>query len=194
MAIVKIAATREQLGEPSAIAAFLAQYGIWHECWPGAERLCANATNEEILAAYAPEVERLKQRGGYVTADVINVSPATPNLDSLLDRFNKEHTHSEDEVRFTVAGRGVFWIHGDDGVVFSIEVSAGDLINVPAGVKHWFHLCDERAIRCIRLFQDAGGWTPEYVSTGVHEAHAPLCWGPNYVPPTAPIAPAVIAP
>ncbi|MEN0111372.1 MAG: cupin domain-containing protein, partial [Planctomycetota bacterium] len=114
--------------------------------------------------------------------DVINVSPDTPNLDAMLAKFDKEHTHSEDEVRFTVRGHGVFWIHPANGdPVFAIEVGPGDLINVPEGTKHWFHLCDDRTIRCIRLFQDTSGWTPEYTGDGAHADHPPVCWGPAFV-------------
>ena len=51
----------------------------------------------------------MKRRGGYVTADVIDVNAATPNLEAMLARFDKEHTHDEDEVRFILAGRGIFF-------------------------------------------------------------------------------------
>ncbi|MEN1680165.1 MAG: cupin domain-containing protein [Planctomycetota bacterium] len=181
-----------RLTETGAIRGFLQPYGIWHENWDVADRIGPNATDEEILEEYSPEIERLKELGGFVTADIINVTADTPGLDAMLAKFDKEHTHDEDEVRFTVAGRGVFWVNpGDDGEVFAIEVTAGDLINVPAGVRHWFHLCDDRTIRCIRLFEDPGGWTPHYVEAGAHEHNAPLCWGPNYLPPAGAVKPAV---
>ena len=57
------------------------------------------------------EIEEMKRRGGYVTADVIDVNPATPNLEAMLAKFDKEHTHDEDEVRFILAGRGIFFLH-----------------------------------------------------------------------------------
>jgi 1,2-dihydroxy-3-keto-5-methylthiopentene dioxygenase len=141
-----------------------------------------DAEDAEILAAYKPEIDRLKAEGGYVTADVINVTPDTPNLDMLINKFNKEHTHSEDEVRFVVRGRGLFHIHPAEGRVFAIEVQSGDLINVPCGTRHWFDFCEDRTIRCIRLFEDRSGWTPEYVDGGVHGNYAPLCMGPAYFP------------
>lgn len=182
MARVIIPDENRTLTDVSEIREFLEPHGIWYEHWPVENRLSSNATNEEILSEFAPEIESLKQRGQFVTADVINVSSDTPNLDAMLAKFDKEHTHSEDEVRFTVAGRGLFHIHPDHGPVYAVEVEAGDLINVPHGTKHWFNLCDERAIRCIRLFQDASGWTPEYLSSGVHTNYQPLCLGPNYLP------------
>lgn len=181
MAVLQVPAENLTLSDAEAIGRYLAPHGIWYEHWGVEGRIDADATAEEILEAYAPEIEKLKQRGGFVTADVINVTPETPNLDALLARFDKEHTHSEDEVRFTVHGRGVFWVNPLEGPVFSIEVEAGDLINVPAGTRHWFHLCSNRTIRCIRLFEDPSGWTPEYLEAGVHGQFAPVCWGPEAV-------------
>ena len=182
MASITIANEDRRIEDPGAIAEFLKPHGIWFEQWDVAGRIDAEASDEEILAAYTPEIERLKQQSGFVTADVINVTAQTPGLNAMLAKFDKEHTHSEDEVRFTVEGRGVFWIHPQEGDVFSIEVEAGDLISVPAGTQHWFHLCDDRTIRCIRLFEDMSGWTPEYIEGGVHTNHQPMCWGTSYLP------------
>ena len=145
-------------------------------------RIGAEATNEDILAAYAPEIERLSKAGGFVTADVINVSPATPNLDTMLAKFAKEHTHTEDEVRFTVRGSGVFHIHPKNGPVVAIEMGAGDLIRVPKGTHHWFDLCADKRIRCIRLFQDMSGWTPHYTNSEVDRDYQPVCLGTSYLP------------
>jgi 1,2-dihydroxy-3-keto-5-methylthiopentene dioxygenase len=181
MARIRIQKENREITDVQEIRDFLAPYGIWYEKWDVEGRIGPDATNEEILTAYAPEIERLKARGGFVTADVINVNPQTPNLDALLNKFNKEHTHSEDEVRFTVKGSGVFHIHPENGPVFGVTVESGDLINVPCGTKHWFDLCTDRQIRCIRLFQDASGWTPEYIDGGVHGEYSPLCFGPSYM-------------
>jgi 1,2-dihydroxy-3-keto-5-methylthiopentene dioxygenase len=117
-----------------------------------------------------------------VTADVIDVTSATPNLDAMLNKFNSEHWHDEDEVRFIVEGRGLFHIHPKTGPVFSIEVEAGDLIRVPKGTLHWFDLCGDRRIRAIRLFQDMSGWTPHYTQSGVDKGFQPVCFGPAYFP------------
>lgn len=191
MAAIHVPADDRQLTDADEIAAFLEPFGIQFERWPVEGRMGEASSDQEIIEAYEPEVEKLMKRGGYTTADVINVTPDTPNLDEMLDRFNKEHRHSEDEVRFIVKGRGVFHINPDNGPVFAITVEAGDQINVPAGTRHWFDLCDDRTIRCIRLFQDKSGWTPQYVDGGVHEDYAPLCWGPSDIPVKQSYAPSV---
>jgi 1,2-dihydroxy-3-keto-5-methylthiopentene dioxygenase len=181
MATVTIPSENRRIDDAGEIRKFLAPYGIWYDRWPVEERVDPDASSDEILAAYAPQLDRLMKEGGYVTADVINVTPEVPGLQEMLDRFNKEHTHTEDEVRFIVKGRGVFYIHGKDSRVFAIEVEGGDLINVPKGTRHWFDLCADRTIRAIRLFQDKSGWTPHYIESGVHAGYTPLCWGPSYL-------------
>lgn len=181
MARVQIPDENREIREPAEIKAFLKQHGIEFEQWKVAGRIGEDATNEEILEAYSPEIERLKKAHGFVTADVINVSPETPGLDDMLAKFDKEHLHTEDEVRFTVEGSGVFHIHPESAPVFSVTVESGDLLSVPKGTQHWFNLCTDKRIRCIRLFEDMSGWTPHYMEDAVHEKYSPLCMGPSYL-------------
>ena len=177
MARVRIIDQDRSLTGKDEIAAYLATCGIDYEQWAPAHFVAADAPAEAVLAAYAAEIEQLKARGGYVTADVIDVNPATPGLEEMLAKFSREHWHDEDEVRFIVAGHGLFHIHVQDGPVVAIEVEAGDLIRVPRGTRHWFDLCADRRIRAIRLFQDQSGWTPHYTGSGVDKSFLPLCFG-----------------
>ena len=133
--------------------------------------------------AYTRQIEALKARGGYVTADVIDVTPEMPGLDAMLAKFSREHWHDEDEVRFIIRGRGLFHIRPAAGPVFAIEVTGGDLIRVPRGTHHWFDSCADREIRAIRLFQDPSGWTPHYTDSGVDKDFQPVCFGSSYLPP-----------
>jgi 1,2-dihydroxy-3-keto-5-methylthiopentene dioxygenase len=100
----------------------------------------------------------------------------------MLAKFNSEHWHDEDEVRFIISGRGLFHIRPRTGPVTVIEVESGDLICVPKGTWHWFDLCSDRRIKAIRLFQDASGWTPHYTGSGVDRNYQPVCMGPAYLP------------
>ena len=167
MALVRIPSEDLTLKNDAEITAFLGRHGIDYEHWIPAHPIGADAPTEAILAAYAAEIATLKARGGYVTADVIDVTADTPNLDVMLAKFSSEHWHDEDEVRFILEGRGLFHVHPASGPVFAIEVESGDLIRVPRGTHHWFDLCGERRIRAIRLFQDVSGWTPHYTDSGV---------------------------
>jgi len=161
------------------VRAELAGLGIDYERWP-LDRVSKKASSDEVLAAYGDEIDEMKRRGGYVTADVIDVSPETPGLDVMLARFDKEHTHSEDEVRFILAGRGIFFLN-IQGRVASVEVGPGDMLRVPRGTTHWFTLCEDRRIRAIRWFQDTAGWTPHYTGSGVDQGYQPVCFGPAYL-------------
>lgn len=183
MAIVHVSEKHLTLKDSVEIADYLVSIGIDYERWDiGEPRVSVDASDEEILTAYAPEIEKLKSQGGYVTADVINIVPTTPNLDAMLNKFNKEHWHDEDEIRFIVKGHGLFHVAPKGGDVVSIEMEAGDLIRVPKGTLHWFNLCGDRTVRAIRLFQDMSGWTPYYTESGVDSGYEPVCFGVSYIP------------
>ena len=183
MAVVNIPDEHRSIREAGEMIAFLAARGIEYERTAPDVPLASDAPADAVLAGYKRKIDDLKARGGYVTADVIDVFPHTPNLDVMLNKFNSEHWHDEDEIRFIVEGRGLFHIHPKTGPVFSIEVEAGDLIRVPKGTLHWFDLCLDRRIRAIRLFQDPSGWTPHYTQSGVDKGFQPVCFGPTYLPP-----------
>lgn len=171
MAIVTVPDKNLVLRETAEIKNYLSQIGIDYERVESEPRISPDAAAEEILAAYAKEIEELKTAGGYVTADVIDIKPEMPNLEPMLDRFRPEHWHDEDEVRFIVKGRGRFHIAPKNGDVTAITMEAGDLIRVPRGTHHWFDLCEDRTVRAIRLFQDTSGWTPHYTESGIEQKY-----------------------
>ena len=75
MAVVTILNEDKTLTSAEEIASALANHGIDYERWTPSHPVADDAPPEEILNAYSREIEDLKQRGGYVTADVIDVSP-----------------------------------------------------------------------------------------------------------------------
>jgi 1,2-dihydroxy-3-keto-5-methylthiopentene dioxygenase len=185
MAVVRVPEEGRTIEDQAAVAAFLAEVQIDYERWTPAHPVSSTASADEVLAAYRTEIDALKARGGYVTADVVDVKPDTPGLDAMLLKFSSEHWHDEDEVRFILEGRGVFHVHPPGKPVFAIEVGKGDLIRVPRGTWHWFDLCADRRIRAIRLFQDSAGWTPRYTESGVDKGFEPVCLGPADIPARA---------
>ena len=176
MAIVTIPDENRTIRDHESVVEYLAGIEIDYERWDTSRSIAPDAPADEVLSAYSNEIETLKAQGGYVTADVIDVNPQTPGLDAMLAKFNREHWHDEDEVRFIIAGHGLFHIHTTTGTVLAIEVEAGDLIRVPRGTLHWFNLCTDRRIRGIRLFQDTAGWTPHYTESRVDENFLPVCF------------------
>lgn len=143
------------------IATELVPTGAGIERWKAATPLSAEATSEEILEAYKPQIDRLKSERGYVNADVIHVRPGNPNWPALRQKFLSEHTHDEDEVRFFVEGSGAFYLHVGDRI-YQVVGTADDLLSVPQGTKHWFDGGAEGDFTVIRLFNDPKGWVAHY--------------------------------
>src|SRR5271156_4179725 len=110
MAVVRIPGEEKTLHDEQSIRAELTPLGVEYERWD-LSRVPDDASADAVLASYAAEIDEMKRLGGYTTADVIDVNPETPGLETMLARFDKEHTHSEDEVRFILAGRGIFFLH-----------------------------------------------------------------------------------
>jgi 1,2-dihydroxy-3-keto-5-methylthiopentene dioxygenase len=180
MAVLHFPETNQKIEDEWEIRSTLGAVGIDYERW-SLDRVPQDCCSADlVLDLYRDEIEQMKRSGGYVTADVIDVKPETPGLEAMLARFDKEHTHSEDEVRFILAGRGIFFLHLG-GKVYSVEVGPGDMLRVPRGTTHWFTLCEDRRIRAIRWFQDTTGWTPHYTDSGVDKNYQPLCFGPAYL-------------
>ena len=177
MATVRVPAKDRRFTDPAEIRRELAAIGIDYERVEVPPEI-ATAPAARVLESYEEELAKLRARGGYVTADVIDVTPATPGLEAMLAKFSREHWHDDDEVRLIVSGSGIFHIHPKNGPIVAIEVEAGDSIRVPAGTLHWFDLCETRAIRAIRLFRDPAGWVPRYSDSGAEEGYQPVCFGP----------------
>jgi len=180
MAIVRIPDTKLRIEDAARIQAFLGCIGIDYEQWD-IKRVASDAESDAILTAYQEEIEATCRRGGYTKVDVINVRESTPGLAAMLERFNREHWHDEDEVRFILCGRGIFHIHPPGKPVVAIEVGPGDWLRVPRGTQHWFDLCADRRIVAIRFFQDPAGWTPHYTESQTERRYEPVCLGPAYL-------------
>lgn len=172
MAVLKIPDANVTIDNFKEIQSFLEARGIWHDHWKAEEVLSSDASQDEVLAAYARELKPFMERGGYKTADVINVHAETPNLPEIRTKFLAEHTHTEDEIRFFVDGEGIFWFHAGEEV-FSVTCHAGDLLSVPSNMTHWFDLGPKANVKVIRIFIDASGWIPNYTDSGIDKKYNP---------------------
>jgi 1,2-dihydroxy-3-keto-5-methylthiopentene dioxygenase len=156
----------EIVREHGAIAERLEEIGVRFERWTAGREFGSDAAEEVILGAYREPVERLKKRYGFESADVISVRPDHPQKDELRAKFLDEHVHSDFEVRFFVEGRGLFFLHPSEHV-YAVLCEQGDLISVPAHVKHWFDMGDRPNLKCIRLFTTPEGWVAEFTGSDI---------------------------
>ena len=155
----------EDAGE---IARELGPLGVRFERWDSPVALAEAASAEEVLAAYRPYLDTLMGEGGAGSADVLRMAPDNPEVPALRQKFLAEHTHTEDEVRFFVRGEGSFVMHAA-GRVYDVRCTAGDLISVPAGTRHWFDAGAAPSFTALRVFTDTSGWVPHYTGDAVSE-------------------------
>ena len=114
------------------------------------------------LTGFQAGLDALTEERGYVKQDEVHLHPGTPELETICAKFDREHLHDDDEVRFVLEGEGIFDIRSSDDRYMRVLVSPGDLIVVPAGRNHRFLLTEARTIRAVRLFKDQSGWVPRY--------------------------------
>lgn len=148
------------------IAATLAEVGVHLERWEASAPIAAGASPEEVIAAYRPQIDRLMTERGYVTVDVISLDSNHPQKAELRAKFLEEHRHAEDEVRFFVAGRGLFTLHIEDKV-YAVLCEKNDLISVPAGTRHWFDMGENPHFVAIRLFNNPEGWVAQFTGDDI---------------------------
>lgn len=122
----------------------------------------------QVLTDLDRYFESLQQTAGYLSRDLIVLHPETPNLDVLLAKFERVHTHADNEVRYIIDGEGVFGFVRPDRSQVELTVEAEEYINVPAGTEHWFYLTPQRRIKAIRYFTGVEGWDPQYTGTEIH--------------------------
>ncbi|MDM5198569.1 cupin domain-containing protein [Fictibacillus enclensis] len=170
MAQLRFHDINERVEELDKVSGYLESQGVIYENWDIAKLpshlkenySLSDEEKAEVIQVFRSEIDELSKRRGYVTEDVISLSPATPNLDELLQNFLAEHHHSDDEVRFIVSGHGIFAIEGPEGRFFDVELEPGDLISVPENYRHYFTLMDDRQVVAVRIFKSKEGWVPIY--------------------------------
>ncbi len=150
----------------AAIAGELKKIGVRFERWAASKQFTRDASDEDVIEAYAADIERIKQENGYQTVDILRVNAATPDKPAIRAKFLNEHTHSEDEVRFFVEGAGIFYLR-TGGNVYMTLCERGDLISVPAGTTHWFDMGPEPDITAIRFFDNKEGWVPHFTGSKI---------------------------
>ena len=171
MAVLSVPEKEISIKNPEEVRSFLNARGVFFDQWEAAVKFEDSATPEEILAAYAKDLNPFMEQGGYKTADVITINKLTENYEASRAKFLAEHTHSEDEIRFFVDGEGLFWFHLEGEPVFNLLCEKGDLISVPAGVKHWFDAGETNPfVKAIRIFIDMSGWVPHYTDSKIETA------------------------
>jgi len=149
-----------------AIRTELAAIGVNFERWQAKHQVAPGASQDEVFAAYREDIDRLVAQYGFNSVDVASIAPDNPNRAELRQKFLDEHYHKEDEVRFFVAGSGLFSLHVGNKV-YEIECVKDDLIAVPDSVPHWFDMGEEPDFVAIRFFTETDGWVGHFTGSDI---------------------------
>jgi len=137
-----------------------------------AQDMIDNGEKDYVLVGLDKYFQELAATAGYKERDLIVLHSSVPNLDAMLSKFDKIHTHADPEVRYIIAGEGIFGFVRPDGSQVELTVQPEDYINVPSGVEHWFYLTSSRQIKAVRYFTNTEGWVPEYTDTEIRLGRA----------------------
>ena len=149
----------------AVMAARLGEIGVRFEQWE-TRPIAPGAAAEEVMAAYRADIDRLVAEHGFQSVDVVSMTPDHPQREALRGKFLDEHYHEEDEVRFFVAGSGLFTLHVGDKV-YEIECERGDLLLVPDRTTHWFDMGPEPSFVAVRFFKQPDGWIGHFTGSDI---------------------------
>ena len=148
------------------VAATLAEVGIHLERWQTTTALAADASDDELIAAYQPRVDQLMSVHGYSALEVTRLTGEQPNQTARRTEELKEYVQSVDAACLFVAGRGLFNLHIEDRV-YAVLCEKGDLLLIPADVRHWFDKGEHPYLIAICLFGTAEGRAPRFTGDDI---------------------------
>ncbi|MEX2353602.1 MAG: cupin, partial [Gammaproteobacteria bacterium] len=156
----------EHIRDFDDIAQVLDNVGVLIERWEATAKLGDSAQQDEVLSAYKDSIDRLNDKYGFQSIDVVSLRPDNPKCGEMRKMFLTEHFHKDFEVRFFVDGKGLFYLHINDKV-YCVLCEKGDLISVPARTTHWFDMGSAPDFKAIRLFTTENGWVAEFTGSDI---------------------------
>ncbi|MCD9558573.1 hypothetical protein HAX54_015978 [Datura stramonium] len=107
------------------------------------------------------ELKKIRAARGYSYMDFCEVCPEKlPNYEEKIKNFFEEHLHTDEEIRYCVAGSGYFDVRDANDGWIRVWVKKGGMIVLPAGIYHRFTLDSSNYIKAMRLFVGDPIWTP----------------------------------
>ncbi|MDO0924215.1 cupin [Streptomyces sp. TG1A-8] len=149
----------------------LAAHGVALRRWPVLAPDASALDDQTLLDLYRDRIDEVCARDSMTLVDVARLHPE-PTAEwreraaKARLTFLEEHRHGEDEVRFFAHGRGLFTLHLDERV-YAVVCEAGDLLSVPAGVRHWFDMGECPDFAAVRFFQEEDGWVGDFTGAPI---------------------------
>ncbi|MGR3886303.1 1,2-dihydroxy-3-keto-5-methylthiopentene dioxygenase [Pseudomonas sp. 1152_12] len=143
------------------IVTALAEQGVRFERWQPAP-VEKGASDAEMIAAYQPQIDAL----GYGSVQVLSVTDNHPQKAELRAQFLAERRYTSNEVRFFIAGQGLFAVHVGE-YVYAVRCEKNDLLVIPAGTSHWFDIGENPHCVTLRLFDTAQAGEPVFTGSDI---------------------------
>ncbi|RAL38415.1 hypothetical protein DM860_002393 [Cuscuta australis] len=100
-----------------------------------------NYEKDEVL-------KEIRESRGYSYMDFCEVCPEKlPNYEEKIKNFFEEHLHTDEEIRYCVAGSGYFDVRDKNDEWIRVWVKKGGMIILPAGIYHRFTLDSNNYIK-----------------------------------------------
>lgn len=141
------------------IARELAEIGVRFEHWPATVSVVGNS-EQQILHDYQQAIKRMRGEQDKANFDVLSMTEHAEEKAELRQKYLAEHTHSNDQLRYFVAGRGLYNLRIEDHV-YAILCEKGDFIQIPAGMRHWFDMGENPRFSMIRQLDESCGWNAQ---------------------------------
>jgi 1,2-dihydroxy-3-keto-5-methylthiopentene dioxygenase len=180
MAIVKAPHRGRTFIMPAEIQPFLSSIGVEYQRWTRVHPIPADASGEEILKAYEPELEAYKQENNFVGYSFIELHGETPGFADELAELKREHWHNGVESDLILSGCLTCYVHPAGQPVISIELEPGDLISIGKGIRHWGDLCSKIGVRAVRFISRPEEDRKTYTHSGIEADYESV-----YVSPAA---------
>lgn len=136
----------------------LAEAGVRWGRWP--LRAVPGDGLDAVRAAYGDELAALGQQFTLQSADRVRLAPGDARWPALRQQFLQEHRHADAEIRFFLAGAGLFYLRSGDGFL-GLLCEAGEWVALPAGASHCFDAGEAPAFEALRLYGAPDGRVAE---------------------------------
>jgi 1,2-dihydroxy-3-keto-5-methylthiopentene dioxygenase len=139
----------------------LAPTGVQFGRWPLRPlQLPAGDGLAAVRAVYGEELTALGPQFTLRSADRVALAPGDARWPALREGFLAEHRHADAEIRFFLAGTGLFHLRSGEGFL-GLLCEAGEWVALPAGIAHRFDAGEAPAFEVLRLFGQPDGWAAQ---------------------------------